>query len=79
VFRPWFRAILTFPRKVKCEVVAYRLGRRTTVPVASPEQIDAELDAFFDELVELGGPGRDRGNFREALGHACARVEEWTA
>jgi hypothetical protein len=65
-------------RSVERAVNGYRL-RRETPPVAGPEQVEAQLDAFFDHLQELTAPGRYVADLDEAVAFACARVEEWTA
>jgi hypothetical protein len=78
VFGTVFLAGLTISSEVERAVANYRL-RRTAPPVAGPEQIDAQLDAFIEQIFELTAPGRDVADLDEALAHACARAEEWTA
>jgi hypothetical protein len=68
----------SFLRKVKFVVIKRHL-LRATAPVAAPEQIDAQLDACFDQLLELTAPGLTVADLDEAVAHACARAEEWTA
>jgi hypothetical protein len=48
-------------------------------PAATPEEIDARLDLFFEELLELTRPGQDLEDLEQAVADAYARVEEWTA
>jgi hypothetical protein len=71
-------AALALPRKVKCAVLLYRF-RRTAPPTVAPGQIDAQLDAFFDQLFALTAPGRDLVDLERNVADACARIEEWTA
>jgi hypothetical protein len=58
--------------------LARRRLRRNPPPVARQEEIDARLELFFDELDELSARGGDL-DVDEAVAHACARAEEWTA
>lgn len=58
-------------------LLRYRL-RRKPPPAAAPELIDAQLDAFFEHLLELTAPGRDLHRLHERVANACARIEEWT-
>ena len=78
MFGQSFIAAVAISRKVEQAVTRYRLGRATP-PVAGREQIDAQLDAAFADIFELTAPGRDVANLDEAVAHACARAEEWTA
>jgi hypothetical protein len=78
VFGLSFVSALAIHRKVERAIVGYRF-RRMTPAVADPELIEAQLDAFFDHLLELTAPGRDVADLDEAVAHACARAEEWTA
>jgi hypothetical protein len=78
MFGQSFIAAFAISRKVEQAVGRYRL-KRETPPVAGPEQIDAQLDACFDHLLQLTAPGRDVADLDEAVAHACARAEEWTA
>ena len=76
-----FFAALAISSKVE-DAVSHR-ARQTTPPVAGPEQIDAHLDAFVDEVDELTAASRNLADpdalaaLDEALADACARAEEW--
>jgi hypothetical protein len=78
VFGLSFVSGLAISRNVGQAVAGYR-HRRPAPPVAGPEQVEARLEAFFDELSELIAPGRDVAGLDEAIANLCARVEEWTA
>jgi hypothetical protein len=71
-------AALSIGRKVEHAALRYRLQRRPP-PVADPELVDAQLEAFFDELLELTAPGQDPVDVERSVADACARIEEWTA
>jgi hypothetical protein len=73
-----FASVLAIPRRVRRALAGHPL-RLATPPVAGAEEIDAQLDALFDHLLELTAPGRDHPGLDEAVAHACARVEEWRA
>lgn len=73
-----FLAAQTISRKVEEAVATYRL-RRAPLPVAGPEEIDAQLDACVAEILELTACGRGIPDVDEAVADACARAEEWTA
>jgi hypothetical protein len=74
-----FAAAFAISRRVERAIVGRRFRRTTTPLVASPELIEAQLDASFDHLLELTASGRDVADLDEAVAHACARAEEWTA
>jgi hypothetical protein len=78
VFGHSFLAAFAISKKVERAVVRYRL-QRSTPPVAGPEQIDAQLDAVFAEMLALTAPGREVDDLDQAVADACARAEEWTA
>jgi hypothetical protein len=79
VFGLSFASAFAISRRVERAIVGHRFRRTTTPPVAGPEVIEAQLDAFFDHLLELTASGRDVADLDEAVAHACARAEEWTA
>ena len=64
--------------KVEQALATYR-ARPVPLPVAPPEVIDARLDAFFAEILELTSSGRCLLQVDEAIAYACARAEEWMA
>jgi hypothetical protein len=78
VFGQSFIAAFAISRKVEQAVGRYRL-KREAPPVAGREQIDAQLDALFAEILELTAPGRDVADVDRSVADACARAEEWTA
>jgi hypothetical protein len=78
VFGLPFLAAREIVRRVEEAVVSYH-RRQAIPPVAGPEEIDAHLDAFFDEIIELTESSRHISNLDERIVDACARAEEWTA
>ncbi|MEN3278878.1 MAG: hypothetical protein V7607_18 [Solirubrobacteraceae bacterium] len=73
-----FLAAWTMSSRVEEAVATHRLDRATP-RVAGPEEIDAQLDAAMAEIVEVLASRRGLPEFEEAVAHACARAEEWTA
>jgi hypothetical protein len=65
-------------RKVRAAVAGRRL-RRAAPRVARPDEVDAQLDALYDEIVALTRLGCDDRELVAMLAYACARAEEWTA
>jgi hypothetical protein len=65
-------------RAIRRKIEWYRFRRRP-LPVAGREEIDAQLDALFVELLELATAGRSPADLDRTVADACARMEEWTA
>ena len=51
--------------------------RRRPPPTATTELIDAQFDAFFDELLALTAAGHDVHDLEDSVADVCARIEEW--
>ena len=64
--------------KIKHAVARYQF-ERSAPPIAGPDEVDAQLDVLFCELLLLTAPGRDLSDFDASVARACARIEEWTA
>ena len=73
-------AALTVSRKVEHAVRTYRL-RAAPPRVAGPEEIDARLDAVCADILALTAARAGAGLYDvdDAVAHAFARAQEWTA